>query len=105
MRGKIIEPKLEPDLSNPNSWELGEVVSQKNFETDDKTGATTIEVPLKVGAYRAMLEMRDRFGKIVTAQLPLKVLDPDAKCWRSRCRTCWRCRHGAWSRKCFHALG
>ena len=29
--------------------------------------------------YRAMLETQDRFGKKVTAQLPLRVLDPDAK--------------------------
>jgi len=78
VRGKIIDPKPEPDLSNPNSWELGEVVVQKNFETD-ATGTTTLSVPLKVGAYRAMLETRDRYGKVVTAQLPLKVLDPDAK--------------------------
>ncbi len=72
------DAKPEPDLSNPNSWELGEVVAEKGWTTDDG-GKASFTFELKAGAYRVMLEAQDRFGKKVTAQLPLQVLDPDAK--------------------------
>ncbi len=72
------KPKLPPDLSNPNSWELGEVVAEEGITTDAQGNATR-SFPLKPGAYRAVLETQDRFGKKVTAILPLQVLDPDAK--------------------------
>jgi uncharacterized protein YfaS (alpha-2-macroglobulin family) len=74
--GKDKEP--EPDLSNPNSWPLGEVVLERGFTTD-KEGKATIEVALDAGPYRAMLETQDKFSKKVTARLPLTVLDPGAK--------------------------
>jgi uncharacterized protein YfaS (alpha-2-macroglobulin family) len=69
------EPK--PDPSNPNSWPLGEVVAERAVATDD-TGTTEVAVKLDAGIYRAMLETKDRFGKPVTARLPLQVLKPDA---------------------------
>ncbi len=69
--------KPQPDLSNPNSWELDKVVFEKGLTTDEK-GQATLAVKLKAGPFRAMLETQDRFGKKVTAQLPLQVLDPDA---------------------------
>ncbi len=67
----------EPDLSNPNSWPLGEVAVQRPFATD-ASGTDTEVVKLPVGAYRAVLETEDGFGKKVTAILPLQVLDPNA---------------------------
>ncbi|MBI3418239.1 MAG: hypothetical protein HY043_23360, partial [Verrucomicrobia bacterium] len=67
--------KPEADLSNPNNWELGEVATEKNFATDAK-GESVLSFPLGVGTYRAMLETKDRFGKKVTARLPIQVLDP-----------------------------
>lgn len=71
------EDKAEPDLSNPNNWELGDVALEKNFTTDTK-GEAEHSFSLGVGAYRAMLETKDRFGKNVTARLPIQVLDPNA---------------------------
>jgi hypothetical protein len=44
----------------------------------DTTGIATATIPLPVGVYRARLETHDRFGRMVTAELPLRVLDPDA---------------------------
>lgn len=67
----------EPDLSDPNSWELDEVVQRDNFSTDEK-GIATLEAKLAPGEYRAVLETKDRFGKAVTAQLPIRVVDPAA---------------------------
>ena len=64
------------DLSNPNSWPLGDLVAETGFTTDAK-GETRKEFKLGVGVYRAMLETQDRFGKKVTARLPIRVLKPD----------------------------
>jgi uncharacterized protein YfaS (alpha-2-macroglobulin family) len=68
----------EPDLSNPNSWELGEVVAERTLATDGK-GEGAAAFVLDAGAYRAVLETKDRFGKKVTAELPLQVLKLDGK--------------------------
>ena len=73
--GKI-EPT--PDPSNINSWPLGEVVETRGFTTD-ASGKTTMKFKLPAGAYRAVLETQDRFGKKVTARAPLQVLKPEAK--------------------------
>lgn len=70
-------PTPEPDPSNPNSWELAEAVETKEFETGEK-GQFQAEFNLAPGIYRAMLETKDKFGKVVTARLPLQVLDPEA---------------------------
>lgn len=67
----------EPDLSNPNSWPLGEVAVERPFATD-ASGSDTEAFELAPGAYRALLETDDGYGKKVTAILPLQVLDPDA---------------------------
>ena len=63
--------------ADPNSWPLGEIVSEQEFTTDG-AGKTSIEVPLKAGLYRVVLETRDTFGKEVKAILPLHVLNPKA---------------------------
>ena len=70
------EPR--PDLSNPLAWPEGEIVAERGFTTD-KEGKATVAVALNAGAFRAILETHDRFGKKVTARLPLQVLAPDAK--------------------------
>ena len=69
--------KPEPDASQPNSWELGPVAATHGFTTD-KDGKASFSAKLPVGVYRAMLETQDRFGKKVTAQLPVQVIDPKA---------------------------
>ena len=71
-------PVPEPDPANPNSWERGSVVVERKFDTDDD-GNQSMKVDLKSGFYRARLETQDHFGKKVTAQLPLQVLNPPAK--------------------------
>ncbi|MCG8653622.1 MAG: MG2 domain-containing protein, partial [Pirellulales bacterium] len=67
-----------PDPSNPNSWELDETVFESEFETD-AAGNVVVSTELPAGLYRATLETADRYGKPVTASLPLQVLDPQAR--------------------------
>ncbi len=67
--------KPDPDLSNPNNWELADVAFEKGFTTDAE-GSAKLEFTLGTGVYRAMLETQDRFGKKVTARLPIQVVKP-----------------------------
>ena len=71
-------PKPEPDLSNPDSWELDAEVAAQDFETD-AAGTKKLAFDLKPGIYRAVLESRDRFGKPVKALLPVTVVDVKAR--------------------------
>jgi uncharacterized protein YfaS (alpha-2-macroglobulin family) len=74
--GKI--PVPPPDPTNPNTWELGEMVAEQGLTTD-AAGRATWSTKLDAGPYRAKFETQDRFGKNVTALLPLSVLAPEAK--------------------------
>ncbi len=65
------------DLSNPNNWPLGKMVAEKGFTTDTN-GVAKLFFKLAAGAYRAVLETQDRFGRKVTGRLPLQVLQPEA---------------------------
>jgi uncharacterized protein YfaS (alpha-2-macroglobulin family) len=78
MRGGMQQQPAKPgeDLSNPNFWPLGKVVSEQGFTTDTN-GEANLSFKLPTGAYRAILETQDRFGKKVTGKLPLQVLKPD----------------------------
>ncbi len=69
------KPGVDP--ANPDSWPQGEVAFESNFSTD-ASGATRIEAKLDAGIYRAVLETSDRSGVAVRAELPIRVLDPDA---------------------------
>ena len=71
------EDEEQKDLSNPNNWPLGKVVAEHGFTTDTN-GNATLSFELGAGAYRAVLETQDRFGKKVTGRLPLQVLAPEA---------------------------
>ena len=73
-----VDAQPEPDLSNPNSWELGEVAAERAVTTDG-AGKLAVSFKLEAGAFRALLETKDRFGKKVTAELPLQVLKLDGK--------------------------
>ena len=68
----------EPQPHNPNSWPEDELIIESNFETDG-AGRAAIMAELSPGLYRATLETQDRFGKRVTAILPIQVLDPNAR--------------------------
>lgn len=76
-RWMFAESDDKPDLSNPNNWELGEVVLERGLPTDAEGKAKT-EAKLTVGAYRAVFETQDRFGKRVTGIAPIEVLNPNA---------------------------
>src|ERR1051326_4403443 len=65
----------QSDLSNPNNWPLGEVLAEKPFSTGTN-GLSKLSFKLPAGAYRAILETRDRFGKKVTGKLPIQILKP-----------------------------
>lgn len=65
------------DMSDPNNWPVGKVIAEKGFTTDTN-GTAKLSFKLSSGAYRAILETQDRFGKKVTGKLPLQVINPDA---------------------------
>src|SRR5204863_151041 len=48
-RGREKEP--EPDMSNPNSWPLGDAAAERKFKTD-KDGKAKLDFQLGVGVYR-----------------------------------------------------
>jgi uncharacterized protein YfaS (alpha-2-macroglobulin family) len=76
-RGQIVnEGGSEEDLASPNNWPLGRVAAEHAFTTDTN-GAAKLSFTLGAGAYRAVLETQDRFGKRVTGKLPLQVVKPD----------------------------
>lgn len=70
-------PENEPDPSDPENWPLGEVVREHTFQTGGN-GETQLTWRLPVGAYRAVLETKDRYGQPVKAEQPLWVIDPNA---------------------------
>jgi hypothetical protein len=77
---KVIRPEFgitdsQPDLSDPNIWELAELISEHSFSTDT-SGYTTILVALDTGIYRAILQTQDRFGKLITARHTIHVVNP-----------------------------
>ncbi|WP_020472175.1 alpha-2-macroglobulin family protein [Zavarzinella formosa] len=78
-RGKGIAATPKPDPNDPRTWALGDVAATIAFETQ-KDGKKELNVKLESGLYRAILETQDRFGKPVTAQIQIRVLNPqDAK--------------------------
>ncbi len=71
------EDRPAPDMSDPNNWPLGKVIAEKGFTTDTN-GMAKLSFKLPEGAYRAVLETQDRFGKKVTARQPLLVRNPES---------------------------
>ena len=70
------EPETDP--SNPDSWPLGDKIETMAFATA-ADGSVQVTTKLAAGIYRVKLKTTDRFGTPVTAELPIQVLDPDAK--------------------------
>jgi len=68
----------QPDPSNPETWELAELVSEHSFQTDAQ-GQAMLSVVLDVGIYRVLLQTQDRFGKLVAAQHNIHVVNPEAE--------------------------
>ncbi|KPL22091.1 MAG: hypothetical protein AMJ75_08740 [Phycisphaerae bacterium SM1_79] len=69
---------LQPDASDPDTWEMMELISEHSFQTD-ALGQTTLAFVLEAGIYRAKLQTQDRFGKSVTALHTIHVVDPQAQ--------------------------
>lgn len=65
------------DLSDPKSWETDQLVTESTFDTG-VDGTASSSVTLQTGVYRVIATTRDRFGKEVSSQLELKVVDPTA---------------------------
>jgi len=69
-----------PDLSDPNSWELGRTVFEEQITTSSN-GVGELSAELDRGLYRAVLTTQDRYGNEVKGLLPIRVLDPgSSKC-------------------------
>jgi uncharacterized protein YfaS (alpha-2-macroglobulin family) len=67
----------QPDPSDPDTWELADLVSEHTFQTDAQ-GLAIFPLVLEAGIYRAMLQTQDRFGTPVAAQHTVHVVDPQA---------------------------
>ncbi|MBI3039373.1 alpha-2-macroglobulin family protein [bacterium] len=70
--------QAKPDLSNPASWDLGQVVSEESITTD-ANGSGQAKFSLKPGAYRVIGKTSDRFGKELQSPLELIVFEPTSK--------------------------
>ena len=81
LRARLSHPhgqvKASKDPSDPNNWELGELVQKNEFATNEKGQAESV-VKLAAGEYRAVLTTSDSSGKKVTALLPIRVVDPQS---------------------------
>jgi hypothetical protein len=79
--GRPLKTQPKPsghDGSNPVTWELGDVVETKPFESNaEGTAETSLQLPR--GHYRAIVETQDTFGKPVRAEWNIQVLDPSSK--------------------------
>ncbi|MCP4454227.1 MAG: hypothetical protein GY809_22430, partial [Planctomycetes bacterium] len=65
------------DDTNPETWDLADLVSEVQVTTD-ALGRASVPVVLDTGVYRAVLDTQDRFGKPVTARESLTVVNPEA---------------------------
>jgi uncharacterized protein YfaS (alpha-2-macroglobulin family) len=85
VRGSVRMPVANPsgsepvgDPADPRTWDLGDVVESKAFETNEK-GIAEIAFKLGVGHFRIVAETQDRFGKPVTALHNAIVIDPSSE--------------------------
>lgn len=66
------------DASNPESWDLGEMIAETNFQTT-ASGSADVLVDLPAGFYRAVLSADDGQENKATAYHTIRVLDLDAE--------------------------
>ncbi len=77
--------------SDPLAWAAGDTVVTLPFATDT-LGARTVAVALPAGLYRVLLASRDAYGRRVTAERPLQVLDLAATRFAARLPDFYRVR-------------
>ena len=65
------------DLSRIENWPIGAQVSRQSFKTGTN-GETKLSITLPAGAFKAVLETKDRFGKAVRGERILQVFNPDS---------------------------
>lgn len=75
--GGRVKSEPEPDLSNPDTWPIDKKVAEQEVSTTPG-GHASPSFTLPVGAYRAILKTQDKFGKAVRAELPLRIINPEA---------------------------
>jgi uncharacterized protein YfaS (alpha-2-macroglobulin family) len=68
----------QPDPSNPDTWETADLISEQTFQTG-AMGQAVLSAALDAGIYRALLQTHDRFGKPVSAQHTIQVVDTQAE--------------------------
>ena len=76
IRPAMVSTGSQPDASDPETWELADLIDERPFQTDAQ-GQTTLQVVLETGIYRALLQTQDRFGKPVAARQTIHVVDPE----------------------------
>ena len=77
IRARLDSSSSQQDESNPDTWEPGDMINHYSFQTN-ALGITMLPVTLDAGIYRAILHTQDRFGKPVSAQHTIQVVDPEA---------------------------
>jgi uncharacterized protein YfaS (alpha-2-macroglobulin family) len=73
----------QPDPSNPDTWETADLVSEQAFQTGAQ-GQAVLSAALDAGIYRALIQTQDRFGKPVSAQHTIQVVDTQAEHFGAR---------------------
>jgi hypothetical protein len=71
-------PGRQGDPSSVEGWDAGDLVARSAFRTDSN-GVACWKARLDSGAFRAVIETRDRHGRPVTARLTFCVMDLEAK--------------------------
>ncbi len=65
------------DIRNLANWEQGELIHETSFEwKEDSKRQVSLELPK--GAFRAVVQSKDRFGKPVQGMTNVLVIDPEA---------------------------
>jgi uncharacterized protein YfaS (alpha-2-macroglobulin family) len=67
-------PDAPPDWSDINTWPNGDMVDEHEW-TSGGDGKAAVQTNLPAGAYRAVVESRDRFGQLVDNELVFQVHD------------------------------
>jgi len=77
IRAALVSTGSQPDSSDPDTWELEDLIGEHSIQTDDQ-GLALLSLTLEAGVYRAVLNTQDRFGTPVTALHTIHVVDPQA---------------------------
>ena len=91
----VPDAQSDPDLSKYQQWPTGDVVVERELETDEK-GMGKTEAQLPVGAYKAVFTTADPNGNTVTAETNLLVIDPANKTFGVKIPNHFSVRKNSW---------